>query len=54
LGDFEILQSNPQVIAVEEDCSDIYLDEWEKLDIEDSISRHRRTYSEVLQEFDEG
>ncbi|OAX32028.1 hypothetical protein K503DRAFT_870377 [Rhizopogon vinicolor AM-OR11-026] len=54
LGDFEILESNPKVIAIEDGYGDTDVDEWEKLEVEDIPGRQRRTYCEVLQEIDEG
>ncbi|KAG2028287.1 hypothetical protein BDR05DRAFT_966832 [Suillus weaverae] len=54
LGDFDILDSNPKVIPINDDCSDTDEDEWEKIDVPDICGGRRMTYSQVLQSLDEG
>ncbi|KAG2069401.1 hypothetical protein BDR04DRAFT_690497 [Suillus decipiens] len=54
LGDFEILDSNPKVIPINDDCSDTDEDMWEKVDVPDIPGRRLMTYSQVLQSSDEG
>lgn len=54
LGDFEILDSNPKVIPINDNCSDTDEDEWEKVDVPGISGRRHMTYSQVLQSLDEG
>ncbi|KAG2048166.1 hypothetical protein BDR06DRAFT_1024633 [Suillus hirtellus] len=54
LGDFEILDSNPKVIPINDDCKDTDEDEWEKVDVLDISGRRQMTYSQVLRSSDEG
>jgi hypothetical protein len=54
LGDFEILDSNPKVIPINDDCSDTDEGGWEKVEVPDISGRRRVTYSQVLQSLDEG
>lgn len=54
LGDFEILDSNPKVIPINDDCSDTDEDMWEKVDVPNISGRRLMTYSQVLRSLDEG